>query len=127
MYVEDAYEFGEHYINNIWDCDDDLVFEQYTGIRDKNGEEIYAGYVVKNENSDWQGYIEISPIAGTMVYDVKKDKTGLPLGLYDSVWFGGVYDDSNGIHGKHRCLFTEVIGNIHENPELLTNGRSSIV
>lgn len=77
----------------------DIIIEQSTDIKDKNGKEIYGGDIVAEHNGD---------IIGTIIQH--------PSGEWQIAWvgiFGGVsklYD--------HRDL-CEVIGNIHENPELL--------
>ena len=72
------------------------VWEQYTGLKDKNGKEIYEGDIVKC------GPYSARPIV-------------FEEGRY---WLGEEPDDlffsSGFFHGG-----IEVIGNIHENPELL--------
>ena len=74
----------------------ELVIEQYTGLKDKNGKEIYEGDIVKC------GPYSARPIV-------------FEEGRY---WLGEEPDDlffsSGFFHGG-----IEVIGNIHENPELL--------
>lgn len=93
----------------------DLVdFEQFTGLHDKNGREIYEGDIVSfgsvwnngdNEDIDEEFHI------GVVEYDP-----------HDAV-----YNVNCEESGEHRFLFMEVvnydgfgvIGNIFENPELL--------
>jgi hypothetical protein len=83
-----------------------LVFMQYTGIKDKNGKEIYEGDIFATDNNH--------------NFTV----------IYEDTRFIGVDGDRSG-NGYVCCVDScykngsssiEVIGNIYENPELLKEG-----
>lgn len=96
----------------------DVLHLQYTGLKDKNGTEIYEGDVVVVEGeypwfddsmSNYVGVVEM--IFGCWQY-VYKCVNPLKRGVSDGI--NGVLDDSG--HGGKEYT---VIGNIHEHPELL--------
>lgn len=87
---------------------DNIELMQYTGLKDKNGVEIYEGDIVKAN-----GYIY------KVIYWEEEAKYHLTSDYYDSdCSFGDVGDAFiKGNNGEYKDL--EVIGNIYENPELL--------
>ena len=78
---------------------------QYTGLTDKNGKKIFEGDIVKVEKNDHDWH-EHDPNSYS-IFAVDYNEGGYTAGDYflqNWLWF-------DGFHG-------EVIGNIHDNPEL---------
>jgi len=90
--------------------DELMTLMQYTGLKDKNGVEIYEGDIVQPERSwltgeNYKGS-RLVAFADAMFIMGRFDKTGI---LRDG-------DRLLGIHVTDQC---RVIGNIYENRELL--------
>lgn len=88
--------------------DEDLVIEQFTGLLDRNGKEIYEGDII-TETIDDSGYKIIQ------IYEVYWDEDMLNFGIR------GTKDFNYNLHDElwETNASREVIGNVHENPELL--------
>jgi hypothetical protein len=96
---------NDHCYEDEWlNIDCFKALEQYTGLKDKNGKAIYEGDIVEIKDE------EISDIA--------------PV-VWSADWAAFQIDDNtfHGISPKHCSRNCEVLGNIHENPELLEGAK----
>lgn len=82
------------------DLGERFVLEQFTGIMDKNGKEIYEGDVVKLFNDEDEHY--------EVVYN-----------CFDHDILGFILEGQGGRGDWFASKDREVVGNIRENPELL--------
>ncbi|MFW6145531.1 MAG: YopX family protein [bacterium] len=83
-----------------------FILMQYTGLKDKNGQEIYEGDIVKGKVR-FQG--TVIGVKGQVIYNHCR----FVIGEYNCE----LYQFSNNFDG--RGTWIEVIGNKYENPELL--------
>lgn len=94
----------------------DVDLMQYTGLKDKNGEEIYEGDIL--ECSDME-YLNQDDFTGTVaIEDCEfhlKDEKGKSIELWDDGSF-----DHFGLSLLQTNECCKIIGNIYENPELIS-------
>jgi len=108
-------DMDENYISfDWWVTVDPITVGQYTGLTDKNRKKIFEGDIVRTKDGDIK----------KIIY---KDYWGA-----FGVQYGLLFDKESGKHVKaHGGLshfygdsqFYEVIGNIHDNPELLEESK----
>ncbi|MED1801807.1 YopX family protein [Brevibacillus porteri] len=106
-------EYGESWKQPIWSTVEDAVIMQFTGLRDKNGKEIYEGDILRypdayDSGSDWEETLSV----GAIEWDASQAQ----------------FTVTNRHSVDLECLFedideAEVIGNIYENPDLLEVGK----
>ena len=103
---------------------DPATVGQYTGLKDKNGKRIFEGDVVRIERAEW-GFDGMSTDYRTELGAIAYDNWGMVGLIVDKYKGAPVWSDFFHVCGLtdrvHDWSF-EVIGNIHDNPELLNGG-----
>lgn len=106
---------GNEYQTNkceFWGDDRRLVLMQYTGMKDKNGMDIYEGdivqmFITRSWGRPEQETVRMVATLDDGIWNVATDW------IEASEWWGAAEDGSTTVHWR------EIIGNVHEDPELL--------
>lgn len=93
---------GSGFLNGQQNRHRNIEIMQYTGLKDKNGKEIYEGDILKDDDSDRLECV-VWDSAGWWEKVIKTDTLMYPL--------------------IREIQYKTIIGNIYENPELLEGGK----
>lgn len=106
---------------------------QFTGLHDKNGKEIYEGDILRMHCGSDDGAFNKAEIPGEVIWDELGFRVRLPdrKCIPSQGSEKGKEVSASEMHswvGMHTCLLQwtsklEVIGNIYENPTLLSNAQ----
>jgi len=101
---------------NVWSEVDPGTVGQYTGLKDKNDVGIYEGDIVTWDDRSNGKYWRVAQVYydkfGRLCYKFTHKTT--TTDLIGSIWYQGQFAYAETTH-----IDLEIIGNIHENPELL--------
>jgi len=112
----DGYFWGEDCTNTGYSVKHEHVM-QYTGLKDKNGKEIYEGDIVKWDDGSNGKYWRVAEVfydTNTYMYSFR-----ILYGINCNIEKGYVFGGNFACRGQNPSEEIEVIGNIYENPELL--------
>lgn len=110
-YYTDKDFFDDTWINT--DDYEEIIVEQYTGLEDKSGKEIYEGDIINVIGIGIAQVIDSPSGEWMFFYRPEPDEINSDFAGVDPK------NKPNGLWKTNTTSYIEVIGNIHENPELL--------
>lgn len=93
------------FINNIF-ATEAGIYMQYTGLKDVNGKEVFEGDIVTHEDGEYWFVAVVEWMEYEFCFRIIKP-------------FEDIYDFDDWY--ENGTLDVQVVGNIHDNPELLEN------
>ena len=117
---------GLYYVESGDSAGEDFILMQFTGLKDKNGKDIYEGDIVKMHQFLFEGVEiekEIGGVIGWNEYGLTlKQIRNEYIQEYCGYKLGEGEVNLNDIYGLHEESW-DVIGTIHEHPELLKENK----
>ena len=104
---------------STWSTERGFTLMQYTGLKDKDGVDIYEGDIVKILYTDWPSQLDSHP---ELSHEEYLDSIALTRVV---IWSVQGFYVSHKVDGYAESMepgtrgYIKVIGNIYENPELL--------
>ena len=93
-------------MQELIDGKNELIFEQFTGLCDKNGKKIYDGDIMRHKDATIPEDLGFEIIWNEYLFFAIRIRKNID-GTNEKSKFGKYFE------------YCEIIGNIHENPELL--------
>jgi len=106
--IQDKYGNGFN-LYDSFNLVDDIEIVEYTGLKDKNGKEIYEGDIVKVP-AGWGDGLLYNSFIGEIQYDAPNFYVNQGININKT----GKWSNQ-----EYKWEEIEIIGNIYENPELL--------
>ena len=111
-------------LSQVWDylTKSDYIIQQFTGLKDKSGKEIYEGDIVSF--SRWGCSEHCIEIENYLCEGLKKIVFGLNYGEFPNAGFCAISINPTDLENGHTLNWMDqqnitILGNIFENPELI--------